>query len=128
MILKTVFNQLRLGDTLNAHGPGGETCLTRAVTMGLADAAEEFIRLGADPNRANAAGELPLFIAFAQRDRLMLVTLLQCGADIFAKKDGLTLREHAVKEGLADVAAYAADAEEQRLSFVSAMVCARPGM
>ncbi len=127
MSIKTVFNQLRLGDLLDAHGRGGETYLTRAVKMGLFDVAEDFINLGADPNRRNAAGELPLFIAFEKRDRVMLITLLQRGADVFEKKDGLTLREHALKAGLPDIAAYAAGAEEQRLSLASAMGC-RPGM
>lgn len=121
MSVRNVFNAMRLGSALDEHGAGGETCLTRAVKMGLVEAAEDFMKLGADANRENADGEYPLFIALEQRDRKMIVALVEGGASVFYKKDGLTFRQQALKQDMPDVAAFAGRIEKDRMAMISAM-------
>ena len=43
--LKRLFNRLRYGRSLDRIGPGGETCLTRAIKMDDAEAVSQFITL-----------------------------------------------------------------------------------
>ena len=119
MSVKNIFNALQLKGTLDSHGAGGETCLTRAVKMGLVDVAEDFLKLGADPDRENAHGETPIFIALAQRDRAMMVALVQNGASIFMRQNGLTFKEQAMKQNMPDVAAWADRIERDRLATMA---------
>jgi hypothetical protein len=121
MSVKNAFNAMRLGSALDEHGAGGETCLTRAVKMGLVGAAEDFMKLGADANRENAAGEYPLFIALELKDRAMILALVKGGASVFYKKDGLTFRQQALKQGMPDVAAFADRIEKERIAMIKAM-------
>ena len=117
MSVKNMFNAARLGSTLDEQGLGGETYLTRAVKMGLVDVAEDFMKLGADPNGENAAGDYPLFIALEQKDRAMMVALVKGGASVFLKKDGLTFRQQALKQNMPDVAAWADRIERDRVAM-----------
>lgn len=119
MSLKAAF--MGLGRTLDAPGPGGETFLTRAVKMGLPDAACEFIDIGADPNQPNAAGERPLFIALEMKDREMIAALIKNGASVFHTQKGVTFRARALQLGLPDVAAAAERIEKERTAIIAAM-------
>jgi hypothetical protein len=104
MSLKRFFNRLRLGNAIDQPGLEGETLLTRAIKSGNAETVREFLDLGADPDVKNKAGELPLHIALVMRNLKVLHLLLETGADIFKKQNGLTLREHAEKLELKGVA------------------------
>jgi ankyrin repeat protein len=119
MSLKSVF--MGLGKTLDAPGVGGETFLTRAVKMGLPEVARDFIRTGADPNRPNAAGELPLFIALEMKDRAMIAELIKGGASVFHRQDGVTFKARALQLGMPDIAQLAAAIEKERAAMVAAM-------
>lgn len=117
MSVKNMFNAARLGSTLDDIGVGGETCLTRAVKMGLVEVAEDFMKLGAQADTPNAQGEIPLFIALEQKDRAMMVALVRGGASVFLKKDGLSFKEHALKMGMRDVANWADRIERDRVAY-----------
>jgi ankyrin repeat protein len=121
MSLKSVFNGAKLGSMLDAPGQGGETFLTRAIRMGLSQVAADFLDIGADPNAPNAAGEYPLFIALAMKDRKAMALLLHRGASVFYKQDDLTFREAALKAGMPDIARHAEALEKERAAFVAAM-------
>jgi ankyrin repeat protein len=125
MSIKKAFDSMRLGSAVNARGLGGETFLTRAVKMGLPAAAKEFIELGADPDRANAAGERPLYIALDLKDRAMIATLLQAGADARQERNGLSFRDNAIRAGMPEIARLADAVENERMAMAVALSCGR---
>lgn len=104
MSFKRIFNRLRLGGALNKPGLGGETYLTRAVKDGSIESVREFLDLGADPDAKNKSGEAPVHIAMLAQNLQVLHLLLEAGANIFNKQEGMTLRERAEKEGLRSIA------------------------
>jgi len=126
MTLKRVFNRIQLGGALDARGLGGETYLTRAVKVGDAGLVQEFLDLGADPDVTNAAGELPLHIALVAQNFKIIHALLETGADIFLKQEGLTLSQHAEKLGMAKVSNVLRELEERKISATISAAMAIP--
>lgn len=126
MSLKKFFNRLRLGNTIDKPGLEGETLLTRAVKTGDAQTVREFLDLGADPNVKNKAGEMPLHIALSMQNLTVLHLLLETGADIFKKQNGLTLREHAEKLELKSLARALRELEVKKQEALIAAASAMP--
>lgn len=100
MSFRMLFNRLMYGRTLDRPGAGGETCLTRALKMNDDVSVSEFLALGANPDRKNAAGEYPVHVALDRKNLQAAQLLLEVGADFLIKKDGLGLGEYATKNGL----------------------------
>jgi ankyrin repeat protein len=117
--VKRSFNAVRLGSHVDKPGAGGETFLTRAVKMGDHQAIRDFLEIGADADGPNARGELPLHIAMKRRDVKTMEILLNAGASVYRKQEGMTLREHALKLGMKDIAV-AARRIERRLEVRAA--------
>lgn len=126
MSLKQIFNRLRLGSTLDKPGLEGETLLTRAVKSGDPETVREFLDLGADPNVKNKAGEVPLHIALTMENVKIMHLLLETGADIFKKQNGLTLREHAEKLELKSIARALRQLEAKKQEALIAAASALP--
>ncbi|MDP2206388.1 MAG: ankyrin repeat domain-containing protein [Alphaproteobacteria bacterium] len=126
MSLKRFFNRLRLGNTLDKPGLEGETLLTRAVKTGDLDTVREFLDLGADPNAKNKSGEAPLHIALTMENLKIMHLLLETGADIFKKQNGLTLREHAEKLELKSIARALRELEARKQEALIAAASAMP--
>lgn len=126
MSLKRFFNRARVGSAVDKPGLEGETYLTRAVKTGDADTVREFLDIGADPNVKNKSGELPLHIALQAQNMKVLQTLLETGADIFAKQAGLTLREHAEKLGYKALARSLRELEAKKQEAMIAAASAMP--
>ncbi len=106
MSLTDAFNGWKLGQaTLDAKGTGGETCLTRALKMQSYEVAADFLKLGASPDAVNAAGEKPLAIAIALKDRELIELLLDKRASVLADAPGgLNMAQYAKLHGMPDVA------------------------
>lgn len=119
MSLKRVFNRWRFHKTLDTPGPCGETALTLAVKANDVDGALRFINLGADVNRPNAAGELPVFIAIENRNARMFQLLVEEGVNLRSAFNGKSLVEAALAAGMKDEAAIAVsiDKAEQNMTF-----------
>lgn len=126
MSLKRFFNRMRLGSALDKPGLEGETYLTRAVKNGDADTVREFLDLGADPDAKNKSGELPLHIALSVQNLKIMHMLLETGADIFKKQNGLTLREHAQKLELHGIARALGQLEARKQEAMIAAASALP--
>lgn len=126
MTLKRVFNRLQLGSALNARGLGGETYLTRAVKVGDVGVVQEFLNLGADPDVTNAAGELPLHIALVAQNFKVMHALLETGANIFLKQEGMTLSQRAEHLGLAKVSDVLRELEERKIAATISATMAMP--
>jgi len=116
MILKRAFNRMQLGDALDAQGLGGETYLTRAVKVGDVKLVQEFLDLGANPDVKNAAGELPLHLALVAQNFKIMHVLLETGADIFLRQEGMTLSQHAEKLGMSKVSTLLRELEERKVA------------
>jgi len=116
MTLKRVFNRIQLGSALDARGLGGETYLTRAVKVGDVNLVQEFLNLGADPDVTNAAGELPLHLALVAQNFKIMHALLETGANIFLRQEGLTLSQHAEKLGMGKVSIVLRELEERKIA------------
>ena len=126
MSLKQIFNRLRLGRTLDKPGLEGETLLTRAVKSGDPETVREFLDLGADPNVKNKAGEVPLHIALTMQNLKIMHLLLETGADIYKKQNGLTLREHAEKLELKSLARALRELEAKKQEALIAAASVMP--
>ncbi|HEX2753332.1 MAG TPA: ankyrin repeat domain-containing protein, partial [Alphaproteobacteria bacterium] len=126
MTLKRVFNRMQLGDALDVRGLGGETYLTRAVKVGDVQMVQEFLDLGADPDVTNAQGELPLHIALVAQNFKIMHALLETGANIFLKQEGLTLSQHAEKLGMGKVSTVLRELEERKIAATIAATMAMP--
>jgi ankyrin repeat protein len=126
MTLKRVFNRMQLGDALDVRGLGGETYLTRAVKVGDVKMVQEFLDLGADPDVTNAQGELPLHIALVAQNFKIMHALLETGANIFLKQEGLTLSQHAEKLGMGKVSTVLRELEERKIAATIAATMSIP--
>lgn len=126
MTLKRVFNRMQLGRAVDARGLGGETYLTRAVKVGDVGMVQEFLDLGADPDVTNAAGELPLHIALVAQNFKIMHALLETGANIFLKQEGLTLSQHADKLGMGKVSSVLRELEERKIAATISATMAMP--
>lgn len=126
MTLKRVFNRMQVGSAVNARGLGGETYLTRAVKVGDVAMVQEFLDLGADPDMTNAAGELPLHIALIAQNFKIMHALLETGANIFLKQEGLTLSQHADKLGMGKVSGVLRELEERKIAATISATMAMP--
>lgn len=126
MSFKRIFNRLRLGGALNKPGLGGETYLTRAVKEGGIESVREFLDLGADPDAKNKAGEVPLHIAMLAQNLSVFHLLLETGANIFNKQEGMTVRERAEKEGLRSLARVLRELEVKKQEAIIAAASMAP--
>lgn len=106
MPLKRLFNRVWLGPIVDRPGLEGETYLTRAVKNGDVSAVREFLTIGANPDTKNRAGETPLYLAMVARNLPVFHLLIETGADILARQNGMTLREHAEKRNMAGIAEF----------------------
>lgn len=126
MTLKRVFNRLQIGRAVDAQGLGGETYLTRAVKVGDLGMVQEFLNLGADPDVTNAAGELPLHLALVAQNFKVMHALLETGANIFLKQEGLTLSQHADKLGMGKISGVLRELEERKIAATISATMAMP--
>ena len=105
MSLTGAFNGWKLGPSLDAHGAGGETLLTRALKMQAYDVVKDFLKLGVSPDAANATGEKPLVIALELKDRRLIDLLIDKRASVLVDAPGgLSLAQYAQKLGMPDIA------------------------
>lgn len=98
-------------------GPAHETPLCAAIRQGQQGKARALLSAGADPNRCDAEGETPLYIAAGKLDADLCRLLLDKGAQPHAGRadDGSTPLMHALKQGASPEASSASKCAIARL-------------
>lgn len=70
---------------VDTEGANGETLLFEAIRLRQRDSVEALLAAGADPGRANAAGDTPVHVAAFEGDPAVLQAVIAGGGDVDAR-------------------------------------------